>query len=300
MSADADTYSDKNPGIYEGRNALEVKNLTKEYKDFKLDHISFELPQGCIMGLVGENGAGKSTTIKLIMDTIERNDGEILIFGKDNRSNFKITKEDIGIVLDETGFPDVVTSKDVNKIMKSVYRNWDEEIFSGYMRRFGLSDTKKFKEYSRGMKMKLSIAVAMSHHARLLILDEATSGLDPIVRDEILDLFLEFTREENHSILISSHIVSDLEKLCDYITFLHKGKLIFCKEKDRLLEEYGILHCTGEQAAALSQDAVAGRRDNNYGAELLVVRSQIPAAMVVERATIEDIILFMAKRGEKR
>lgn len=276
-------------------NALEIKNLTKKYDGFQLDNISFTLPSGCIMGLIGENGAGKSTTINLIMDVINRDEGEIIVLGKDNRDNFKLTKEDIGIVLDEVGLPETFTVGQVNKIMKATYRNWDEEIYFNYIKDFKLPDKKAIKDYSRGMKMKLAIAVALSHHAKLLILDEATSGLDPIVRDEILDIFLDFTRQEDHSILISSHIVSDLEKLCDYITFLHNGKLIFCEEKDRLLEKYGMLHLTTEEWMNLDPEAVKGKRVNNYGINALVERSKIPLSMNVEPASIEDIMLFMVK-----
>ncbi len=276
-------------------NALEIKNLTKKYDGFQLDNISFTLPSGCIMGLIGENGAGKSTTINLIMDVINRDEGEIIVLGKDNRDNFKLTKEDIGIVLDEVGLPETFTVGQVNKIMKATYRNWDEEIYFNYIKDFKLPDKKAIKDYSRGMKMKLAIAVALSHHAKLLILDEATSGLDPIVRDEILDIFLDFTRQEDHSILISSHIVSDLEKLCDYITFLHNGKLIFCEEKDRLLEKYGMLHLTTEEWMNLDPEAVKGKRVNNYGIDALVERSKIPLSMNVEPASIEDIMLFMVK-----
>lgn len=280
--------------------ALHINNLTKDYGDFKLDHISFDLPEGCIMGLIGENGAGKSTTIRLIMDAIRRDDGEIAIFGKDNRCNFNETKEEIGVVLDDTGFPDCVTVKDLNRIMKVVYRRWEEDTYFDYIKRFALPEKKSFKDYSRGMRMKLAIAAALSHRPRLLILDEVTSGLDPVVRDEILDIFLEFTRQEDHSILISSHIVSDLEKLCDYITFLHGGKLVFCSEKDRLLEKYGILRCTEAEAARLDRTAIAGRRNNNYGVALLVEKDRVPKGLMVERAAVEDIMLFMVKGGEQR
>ncbi len=276
-------------------NALEIRNLTKKYNDFTLDNISFTLPSGCIMGLIGENGAGKSTTINLIMNAITRDEGEIIVLGKNNKDNFNLTKEEIGIVLDETGFPENLSAKQLNNIMKNTYRNWDEEIYSNYIKDFGLPDKKPFKDYSRGMKMKLAIAVALSHHAKLLILDEATSGLDPIVRDEILDIFLDFTRHENHSILISSHIVSDLEKLCDYIAFLHKGKLILCEEKDRLLETYGMLHVSKEELMELDPAAIKGKRVNHYGIDVLVNRSKIPYNRKAETASIEDIILFMVK-----
>ena len=279
-------------------NALEVRNLTKEYGDFTLDHISFTLPSGCIMGLVGENGAGKSTTIKLIMNAIKRDAGEITVLGKDNRENFKLMKEDIGIVMDEAGFPETVTVKEMNKIMKAVYRNWDEEVYFAYAKKFDLPEQKEFKELSRGMKMKFAIAVAMSHHAKLLILDEATSGLDPIVRDKILDILLDFTREEDHAILISSHIVSDLEKLCDYIAFLHKGKMVFCEEKDRILEQYGILHCSKKELEQLEETAVIGKRENQYGVEALVDRTKVPLSSRIENASVEDIVLFMVKGVE--
>lgn len=282
-------------------NALEITNLTKEYKDFKLDNVSLKLPSGCIMGLIGENGAGKSTMIKLIMDAIKRDSGEIIILGKENRSDdFKLTKEDIGIVLDDIGFPEIITAKQLNTIMKMTYQNWEEEAYFRYIERFSLPEKKPIKDYSRGMKMKLAIATAMSHRARLLILDEATSGLDPIVRDEILDIFLEFTRKEEHSILISSHIVSDLEKLCDYIAFLHKGKLIFCEEKDRLLETYVMLHCKKTELNELQLSAVKGKRENSYGVDALVERKKVPRGMNVENASIEDIILFMVKGADKQ
>ncbi len=216
-------------------NALEIKGLTKAYRDFRLDSLDLVLPSGCIMGLIGENGAGKSTTIKLILNTIRRDAGTITIMGKDNRKNVQLMKEDVGIVLDDVGFPECLTGKQVGKIMRNTYRNWDNKAYEDYLRKFSVPMDKEFKDFSRGMKMKLGIAVAMSHDPKLLILDEATSGLDPVVRDEVVEMLNEFTRDEGHSILISSHIVSDLEKLCDYIAFLHKGKLLLCEEKDALL-----------------------------------------------------------------
>lgn len=277
-------------------NALELKNVSKAYRDFQLGDISFVLPSGCIMGLIGENGAGKSTTIKLILDMVRRDSGEISILGKDNQNDFCRVKEEIGVVLDEAYFPESITAREVNAIMKHTYHHWDESQYFDYLRRFSLPDKKSFKEFSRGMKMKLAIAVALSHHARLLILDEPTSGLDPIVRDEIVDLFYEFTREESHSILISSHIVSDLEKLCDYIAFLHRGKLLFCEEKDRLLEQYGILRCSKSEFQSIPSGAVGGFRDSGYGIEALVERQKIPFGLAVDTPGIEDIIVFMAKQ----
>lgn len=278
-------------------NALEVRNLSKSYKDFSLKNINFTLPQGCIMGLIGENGAGKSTTIKLIMNSIRRNSGEILVLGEDNTRNFKETKEDIGVVLDEAYYPECMTALQINKCLKYTYKNWNEKQFLGYLEKFKLPVKKSFKEFSRGMKMKLSIAAAMSHEARLLILDEATSGLDPIARDEILDIFYEYTRDENHTILISSHIISDLEKLCDYITFLHGGSVLFSEEKDRLLEEYAIVHCGKEDLSRIPEARILGKRLSNYGAEVLVKRSRELKDFNLEKAGIEDIILLMAKKG---
>ena len=216
-------------------NALDIKDLNKSFKDFKLDNLNLTLPCGCIMGLIGENGAGKSTTIRLILDILKKDSGTITILGRDNEDNIQLTKEDVGVVMDEAGIPECMTAVQVGNIMSYTFKNWDSGEYAELLKRFDLPADKPFKDFSRGMKMKMSIAIAMSHHAKLLLLDEPTSGLDPVVRDEVVELFFDFTRDEEHSILISSHIVSDLEKLCDYIAFLHKGKLMLCEEKDVLL-----------------------------------------------------------------
>lgn len=281
-------------------NAIEIKNLSKHYKDFSLDNVSFNLPSGCILGLIGENGAGKSTTIRMIMNAARRDSGEINVLGKNNLSpEFEAVKQEIGVVLDEANLPEMLTAKQVNNVMKYTFTNWDELLYFDYLKKFSLPEKKAFKDFSRGMKMKLAIAVALSHHPKLLVLDEATGGLDPIVRDEILDIFNDFTRrDEQHSILMSSHIVSDLEKLCDYIAFLHEGKLLFCEEKDRLLETYGVLHCSKEELSALPRSVIqGGTRSSNYGGvEALVLRKKVPANLKVDYANIEDIILFLAKK----
>lgn len=280
-------------------NAIEITGLKKQYKDFELGPIDLALPSGSIIGLVGENGAGKSTTIKLIMNAISKNEGKINVLSVDNESTeFTSVKNDIGVVLDEAYYPEVMSAKNVARVMMKTYKNWDNELYFSYLKRFSLPLDKAFKDYSRGMKMKLAIAVALSHKAKLLILDEATSGLDPMVRDEILDLFNEFTREEDHSILLSSHIVSDLEKICDYIAFIHKGKLLLCEEKDRLLEEYALIRVSEQTLSSLSKSAVLGVKRGNYGTEALVLRSNVPSSLTFERITLEDIILFLAK-GEK-
>ena len=280
-------------------NAIEIKGLTKQYQGFQLGSYDLTLPSGCILGLVGENGAGKSTTIRLIMNAITRDAGTISVLGVDNRSpEFAGVKEDIGVVLDEAYFPEVLSAVNVGKIMACTYRRWDMEKYRGYLSRFDLDDRKLIRDYSRGMRMKLAIAVALSHDPKLLILDEATSGLDPMVRDEILDIFNEFTRDPGHSILLSSHIVSDLEKICDYIAFLHKGKLMLCEEKDQLLEEYALVHLSAERFADLPEDSIVGRKNGRFGVEALVLRSRFPQDLPVEHTNLEDIILFMAKGGE--
>ncbi len=280
-------------------NSIEVKNLTKNFSDFKLNNISFHLPKGTIMGLVGENGAGKSTTINLIMNAMHADNGSVSVLGVPNNSKeFIERKEEIGVVLDEAYFPEVLNAKNINKIMKAAYKNWKEDVYFRYIKKFSLPLNKKFKEYSRGMKMKLSIAVALSHEAKLLILDEATSGLDPMVRDEILDVFNEFTRNENHSILLSSHIISDLEKICDYITFIHNGEMILCEEKDVLLEKYAIIKITENDLEKLPKEAIIRKRRTSFGFNVFVEKRKIENSFSIEKTSLEDMILLIAK-GEK-
>lgn len=278
-------------------NALEIRNLSKKYQGFELDHIDLKLPTGCIMGLIGENGAGKSTTIKLILDLVKKDGGDIRVLGEELTTESRQLKEKIGVVMDECNFPECMKAEEIGKMMKRCYRTWDQVKFERYCERFGLTKGKRIKEYSRGMKMKLTIAVALSHDSRLLILDEATSGLDPIVRDEILDIFLDYIQNENNSILISSHIISDLEKICDYIAFLHEGKLIFCEEKTSLLEKYSVLKCSKEEFETIDPRAVAGVRRNSFGVEALVLRERVPQQFVQDTATIEDIMLYHVKEN---
>ena len=281
-------------------NAIEIRSLCKHYKGFSLDDLNLDLPYGCVLGLVGENGAGKSTTIRLIMDTLERDGGTVSVLGTDNRSKeFLDLKEDIGVVLDETFVPEVINARQMGKIMAGTYKNWDQAVYDGWIRRFELPLDKKFKDYSRGMTMKLGIAAALSHRPRLLLLDEATGGLDPMVREELLEVFADFAAEEGHAVLLSSHIVSDLERICDYIAFLHKGRLVLCEEKDLLLDKYGILKCSREQLANIPQEAIHGRRVGTYGVEALVEREFMPRDAVVDRANLEDIILYMVKGEQK-
>ncbi|WP_312811014.1 ABC transporter ATP-binding protein [Sedimentibacter sp.] len=275
--------------------ALQLINVTKQYKDFKLDNINIKLPQGCIMGFVGENGAGKSTTIKLILDLINRDRGQITVLGKDNKIDFNSIKENIGVVMDESSFPDNLNSREINKFMKRIYKTWDEDKFFKLLKQFSIAEDKSIKDYSRGMKMKFSIAVSLSHDSKILIMDEATSGLDPIVREEILDIFLEFIQEESNSIFISSHIISDLEKICDYITFIHKGKIVFSEPKDELLEKYGILKCSEKELEKIEVSAVKGIRKNKFGVEALICKNKVRGNHVIDKANIEDIMLFHVK-----
>ena len=241
-------------------NALEIRGLTKRRGDFALQGLDLTLSAGCIMGLIGENGAGKSTTIRLILNALSRDGGTVAVYGKDNRALTPLEREDIGAVLDEVGLP----------------------------------EDKPFRDFSRGMKMKLGLAVALSHQPKLLLLDEATSGLDPVVRDEILTIFADFTRDEEHAVLISSHIVSDLEKICDYIAFLHRGRLLLCEEKDRLAGEDGILRGDTD---GIAPAAVCGRHTTPYGTEYLVRRDAVPVGMALGQVNIEDLFVFMAKEA---
>lgn len=278
-------------------NALEIRDLTKHYPGFQLDHLNLTLPNGCIMGLVGENGAGKSTTIKLILNMLHKDEGTITILGKDNSDHMELLKEDIGVVMDEVGVPECLTVKQIGKVMKQSFRNWQEETYNTLLQKLSLPNGKQFKDFSRGMKMKLGIAIALSHGARLLLLDEPTSGLDPVVRDEVVTMLSDFTREENHSVLISSHIVSDLEKLCDYIAFLHKGKLLLCEEKDQLLAKYGLLHCTPEHLRSLPSDVVLYKKENPYGVEALVLRDAVSGHESIDPVSIEELFVFLAKEA---
>lgn len=276
-------------------NAFEIKNLCKRYDGFALDHLDLTLPGGCIMGLVGENGAGKSTTIKLMMDMIHRDSGSITLLGKNTDDMDILTKEKIGVVMDEVGLPLCLNTDEIGKIMQLSYTSWDQKRYESLISQFNIPSGKQFKDFSKGMKMKTGIAVALSHHARLLILDEATSGLDPVVRDEVLDILNEFTRSDDHSVLISSHIVSDLEKLCDYIAFLHHGKLILCEEKDVLLARYGIVRMTQEQIEEIPETAILHKKDTGYGIQALVNRDSIPTGTEVSPVTVEELFVQLVK-----
>ena len=279
-------------------NILEVKNLTKKYADFTLDHVSFSIPKGTIMGLIGENGAGKSTTIRAILDLIHKDDGTVTFWGQ-KLSSAKQLKEDIGVVFDDINFYETLTAAKVGKISQTAYKQWDERLYRGYLNRFLLPADKEIKTFSKGMKMKLCIAVALSHKPKLLVLDEATSGLDPVMRDDILDIFLEFVQDEENSILLSSHITSDLEKVADHIIFLHEGRLIFSKPKDELLENYGIVKCGAAQFEAIDRQDIITCRKQEYEWQVLVsdrnsAQKRYPNAMVIP-ASIDEIMLLYVR-----
>lgn len=284
-------------------NALVVNGLTKKYKDFVLDNISFSVPYGAIVGLIGENGAGKSTTINAILGLISKNAGNIEILGRNDTEIDESIRNQIGVVFDGNNYPDVLSAKKLNNVFKKIYTTWDESKFFLLLKKMSLPADKKIKEFSKGMKMKLSIAVAFSHNSKLLILDEATSGLDPVIRDDILDMFLDFVQDENNSILVSSHITSDLEKVADYIVFIHNGKVVFSKPKDELRYKYGIIKCGAAQFDAIQKKDIIAYRKQDYEWEVLVADKDKAqrkySKAVIDPATIDEIMLLYVK-GETK
>ena len=280
-------------------NCIEIQGLCKSYGDFALKNINLTLPGGSILGLIGENGAGKTTTIKCILNLIRRDEGEVTLLGYDNVKEERLAKQDVGIVLDECFFHDTLRPKDVGKILAPAYKSWNGGLFRSYLDKFGLPEKKFIKEFSRGMKMKLSLSAALAHRPKLLILDEATAGLDPVVRDEILDEFLGFIQDEDHAILMSSHITSDLEKAADYIAYIHQGEVALSDAKDNILDSYGRVGCTAAQLEAIDPHDVLRIRKGAFGCEALVkdraafIRKY--PMLMVERTTLEDIMLFVGK-----
>lgn len=281
-------------------NALEIRGLCKRYERFALEDVSFTLPRGCVMGLIGENGAGKTTTIKAVLNLIRRDAGEIRVLGQDNIVDERAVKERMGVVLEDGCFLNTMNARQVDTLMRKAYRNWDSEQFFGFLSRLGIDRDKKIKDYSKGMRMKINIAAAMSHGAELLIMDEPTSGLDPIVRDEVLDLFYDFMQDEGHAILLSSHITSDLDKIADYITFIHAGRVALSEPRDELLDTYGVLRCTADQLSALDPSVVRGKRMGTFGCEALVRRDGVPQGWPVEPVNIEQVMLFLTRGEEAR
>ncbi len=280
-------------------NILEVKKLSKRYKDFELKDVSFTLSKGMIMGFIGENGAGKTTTIKAILNIIKDYEGEVKIFGLDNSSDNKSIKEDIGVVLDDMFFPEILSPKDINCIMKSCYENWDSKLYFKYLLDFSLPLNKQIKLLSKGMRKKLEIITALSHHPKLLILDEATSGLDPVARGEVIDIFQQFIQDEECSIMLSSHITSDLEHIADYITFINKGEIILSKTRDELLEQYGIVKCTEAEFKKIDKKDFIKYKKMKYEYEVLVENkkdfSKKYKINVIDKITLDDLMVLMIK-----
>lgn len=282
-------------------NALTISGLSKTYPDFTLDNVSFAVPSGSIVGLIGENGAGKSTTINAALGLIQKEAGQVSILGKEKIDDD--TKERIGVVFDGSNYPEILSPKKINRIMKNIYRSWNEQIYFRLLKQFSLPLDKQVKQFSKGMKMKLAISAAFSHQSNLLILDEATSGLDPVMRDDILDMLLEFVQEEERSILVSSHITSDLEKIADYIVFIHKGKVVFSKPKDALMEQYGIIKCGTAQFEALDKADITAYRKMDYEWQVLITNREkmerkYPKAMIVPAAIDEIMLLYIKGKAD--
>lgn len=282
-------------------NAIEIKNLSKSYEDFCLNNIILNIPKGSIVGLIGENGAGKSTLISSLLGIIKSSYEELKIFGMDFKTDEIQIKKDIAVIFDTTHYDDEFTPKFIGQILSKVYSNWDQATYLKYIHQFNLPMKKKIKKFSRGMKMKLEFAIAFSHDAKLLILDEATSGLDPIIRDEILSIIREYTEDENHTVLMSSHITSDLDKISGYIAYIHEGELLFMKPYDELREEYGVLHVGKELLDSLNREDIIGYTKGAYSYTILVKNrlaiQSVFKDLEIMRPTVEEIMLFYAKGG---
>ena len=284
-------------------NAIEIKDLTKKYDGFTLDKVSFNVPKGSIMGFIGQNGAGKTTTINAILNIVKKDEGEIKLLGLDHEKDEYDAKKQIAAVFDELPFDDRLNAITIDKVLREIFEEWNSETFFNYLDRFSLPRKKKFGKFSKGMKMKLQIASALSHNAKLLIMDEATTGLDPVVRNEILDIFLEYLQNEDHSILMSSHITSDLDKVADSVTFIDKGKVLISGYKDDILYSHGILKCTKDDYKDIAPEDIVSARLNDFGAEVMVADkaecSRKYSGAVIDPATLEDIMLFYVNRSKK-
>lgn len=284
------------------KNIIEFTNVSKKYEKFKLGEINLDLPSGQIIGLIGENGAGKTTLIKSLLNIISIDSGEIKVFGKDLLIAEESIKEDIGLVLDNTFLPELITVKDVNSIMNGIYKKWDSDLFSKYLTDFDIPPKKQIKTLSKGMKKKLEIATALAHHPKLLILDEPTSGLDPIVRSEVLDIFMDFIQDEEHTILLSTHITSDLEHIADRIIFLNHGQIILNKEKDEILDNFGLVKCDEKSFDKIAKEDYLSFKKNKYNYEILVEDRFTTAKkykdLIIDKISLEELMLLMIK-GEK-
>ncbi len=283
-------------------NILEIQNLCKKYDDFELKNVSFNLPKGMIMGFIGENGAGKTTTIKAILNIVKSYSGNIKIFGLDNCKDEEKIKEEIGVVLDDMFFPEILTPNDINNSMKSIYKNWDTKMFYNYLKEFSLLPNKQIKTFSKGMRKKLEIATALSHHPKLLILDEPTSGLDPVARVEVSQIFQSILEKDDCSILLSSHITADLEHIADYITFINNGEILLSKTTTELLDKYGIVKCTEKEFKTINKKDYIKYKKNKYEYEVLVPNKKDFKAKynigVIDKITLDELMVLMIKGEE--
>lgn len=287
----------------EYENAIEIRDLTVKYDGFTLDKVSFDVAKGSIMGFIGQNGAGKTTTIKALLNIIKRDSGSIKMFGLDNIKDELEIKEQISAVFDAIPFQEQLTAGNLDRILRDVYKEWSSDTFKAYLDRLALPSRKKISTFSKGMKMKLQIAVALSHNAKLLIMDEATTGLDPVVRNECLDMFLEYLQDENHSILMSSHITTDLEKVADSVTFINKGKLLLTGYKDDILEKHGVIKCKKSDYKEISPEDIISARINDFGAEVMVSDKAMCkkkySGLTLDNTTLEEIMLYYVNADKK-
>lgn len=275
-------------------NSIEIKNLSRSFSRFTLDNVSFNVPKGAIVGFIGENGAGKSTTLRAVLGLLKKDSGEITVLGEDPYNMRTETKEKIGVVFDSIPFPPSLSPKQLDKVFKGIYKSWDSDKYYAYLKKFGLPGTNKISTFSKGMEMRFSIAAALSHNPELLVLDEPTGGLDPIMRNEILDILLEFMQDESHSVLMSTHITSDLEHIADYICFIHNGRIVFFEERNEMLEKYRILQCTEEQLKTVDSTDIVGMHKGKFTNSVLTVNARKYPHITADNASIEDIMVYYA------
>lgn len=288
----------------ETKNVIEFKDVVKDYGDFKLDRISFAVAQGSVCGFIGQNGAGKTTAISLLLDLIKRDSGEIYLFGQPVDGKHSHLREDVGVVFDEMGFHEFLTPKQINIIMKNIYKNWDEKEYFNNLKKFSLPSNKSCGAFSRGMRMKLQIAAALSHNAKLLVMDEPTSGLDPIVRNEIMQIFREFEEVEDHTILLSSHITADLERIADEVVFIDGGRIVLAGNKDEILEKHALLKCPNDYVSSISESVIVSTQEGVFGTEVLVNDAEtcrkLYSDAVIEPSTLEEIMIFYVNKARRQ
>ena len=273
-------------------NSIEIKNLSRSFSDFALDNVSFNVPKGSVVGFIGENGAGKSTTIRAVLGLLKKDGGEITVLGEDPYNMRAETKEKIGVVFDSIPFPPSLSAKQLDKVLKGIYKSWDSDKFFSYLKKFGLPVTNRISTFSKGMEMRFSIAAALSHSPEVLVLDEPTGGLDPVMRTEILDILLDFMQDENHSVLMSTHITSDLEHIADYICFIHNGRIVFFEERNEMLEKHRILQCTEEQLRTIDKEDIVGMHRGKFTNSVLTLNARKYPNVTADNASIEDIMVY--------